>query len=607
MRGQRERGFATQAGFTLIEVLLVVALSAVIFAPLMLWVGLAINQQPIIKDGILRTASAGLLGSYFPKDVAVAGKATVSFDASTPPWAADCVAVAGAGAGASTAGGGGKRQVAMIAGGSDVYKVIYSAAPAAADPAKQSLWRRTCNAATNLLITSTEVFADIKPGTTEATCTTEVGDKPCRQITIRVTSATTDRVVTVQGTRRVDEGSLPTDLTGAAAPTAIIEVTSQAGSPLVVGLSAARSSVGSGRTAKYKWEFNGPSFVSPQPSSTDKQISAKFEQQGSYSVILTVTDDLGNTNYAYQQISTTNQAPTAVAVVTPVSGVSGTTFTLNGSGSSDPDGGNLAYDWIVEYPSKDGVAAGVEVTTSGLTPTVPPPSAGTYGRAEVTLIVTDDQGAQGFTYTSFEITNPSGTTTTVAPGGSTTTTINPAGPSALSVSFTNAAGPGAFGQTFNASATTGIGAGNTASYRWEFGDGKTETSVAPVVHTYPNAGQYNVKVTASTTDGRTATTARVVNVGGAAPAPVPKVVDGNRLVWDAVPGARRYLADFEWRTDTDCFKQLVDQSVAVSPAPSKAIPANRCSSFATSRARVGTDANGTVSWSEWISIPLVKQ
>ena len=598
--GQRRRGFVTQAGFTLIEVLLVVALSAVIFAPLMLWVGLAINQQPIIKDGILRTASAGLLGSYFPKDVAVAGQATVSFNASTPSWAADCVAVAGV----PNPGSGGARQVAMIAGGTDVYKVIYSAAPAAADPAKQSLWRQTCNAATNLLITSTEVFADIQPGSTVATCTSELGDKPCRQIKIQVTSATTDRVVTVQGTRRVDEGALPTDLSGVAVPTAIIQVTSQSGSPLVVGLSAARSSVGVGRTPQYKWEFNGPGSVSVQPSSTAEQTAATFTQSGDYTVILTVTDDLGNLNRSYKEISTTNQAPTAVAVVTPASGVSGTVFTLDGSGSSDPDGGISAYDWIVEYPSVDGVVAGVQVTSSGATTTVPPPPAGTFGRAEVTLIVTDDQGAQDSTFTSFQITNPSGPTTTLGPGGSTTTTINPADPSALSVSFTNAAGPGASGQTFDASATTGIGAGNTASYLWEFGDGSTGTGVAPS-HAYPNDGQYNVKVTASTSDGRTANTARLVNVGGAPPPPVPSVADGVRLVWAAVPGARRYLADFEWRTDTDCFQQLLNQQVPVSPAPSKAIPANPCSRFATSRARVGTDANGAVTWSEWISIPLV--
>jgi hypothetical protein len=345
--------------------------------------------------------------------------------------------------------------------------------------------------------------------------------------------------------------------------------------------------------------------VSPQPSSTAKQISATLGKPGSYSVILTVTDDLGRINYAYQQIRATNQAPTAVAVVTPAPGASGTVFTLDGSGSSDPDGDISAYDWIVEYPSVDGVAAGVQITTTGSVTSVTPP-AGVFGTASVTLIVTDDQGAQGSTYRSFELTDPSATTTTLGPGDSTTTTLNPADPSALSVSFTNAAVPGASGQTFNASATTGIGAGK-ASYAWEFGDGSPGDGVAPV-HTYPNDGSYNVRVTVTTSDGRTATTARVVNVGGAAPAPAPRVVDGTRLVWDAVPGARRYLADFEWRTDTDCFKQLVDQSVAVSPAPSKAIPANPCSRFATSRARVGTDANGTVSWSEWIEkIPLVNQ
>jgi hypothetical protein len=493
----------------------------------------------------------------------------------------------------------------MIAGGSDVYKVIYSAAPAEDDSAKQSLWRRTCNAATNLLITSTEVFADIQPESTEATCTTELGDKPCRQIKIRVTSATTDRVVTVQGTRRVDEGSLPTDLTGAAAPTAIIEVTSQAGSPLVVGLSAARSSVGAGRTAQYKWEVSGPSSVSPQPSSTAEQISATLVKPGFYRFTLTVTDDLGKTETTSKKIRATNQAPTAVAVVTPTSGPSGTVFTLDGSGSSDPDGGISAHDWIVEYPSVDGGPAAEPFPLSGATTTATPPL-GTVGRADVKLIVTDDQGAQDSIYTSFEITDPSATTTTVGSGGSTTTTINPADPSALSVSFTNAAGPGASGQTFTASATTGIGAGNTASYLWEFGDGAQGGGEAPT-HSYLNDGQYNVRVTVTTSDARTASTARVVNVGGAPPPPAPSVVDGVRLVWGAVPGARRYLADFEWRTDTDCFKQIVNQQVAVSPAPSKAILANPCSIFAKSRARVGTDANGTVSWSEWIEIPLVNQ
>ncbi|CAB5039548.1 unannotated protein [freshwater metagenome] len=590
----------SQSGYTLIELLLVIALSGVIFVPLMAWTGLAIQQQPVIQDGILRTASAGLLGAYFPKDVAVAGKATVFGNGTPPSWANDCGPSAIPAA--QNAGSGGELEVAMIAGGTDVFKVVYSAAPAADDPLQQSLWRRTCNAATNQLIDAIQVYPDIQPGSTVSTCTSDLGDEPCRQMEISVIPRSTNRTVTVRATRRVDEGALPTDLSGIAIPTAVIQITSQRGVPLVVGLSAARSSVGVGRTAQYQWEFNGPSAVSVT-SSTAETTSATFPQAGFYSVILTVTDDLGNTNRTYQQISTTNQAPTAVAAVSPLFGPSGTLFTLNGSGSVDPDGDIAAYDWIVEYPSPDGVALGTQITTTGSVTSVTPP-AGVFGTASVTLIVTDSQGAQDSTYASFQITNPAGPTTTVGPGGSTTTTVNPSDPSALSVSFTNDAGAVATGQSFNASATTGIGAGNTASYLWEFGDGSQGSGVAPS-HDYPNDGQYNVRVTVITSDARTATSARVINVGGAAPAPAPSVADGVRLVWGAVPGARRYLADFEWRTDTDCFEQLVNQQVAVSPVPSKAIPANPCSRFATSRARVGTDANGTVSWSEWIAIPLV--
>ena len=590
----------SQSGYTLIELLLVIALSGVIFVPLMAWTGLAIQQQPVIQDGILRTASAGLLGAYFPKDVAVAGKATVFGNGTPPSWANDCGPSAIPAA--QNAGSGGELEVAMIAGGTDVFKVVYSAAPAADDPLQQSLWRRTCNAATNQLIDAIQVYPDIQPGSTVSTCTSDLGDEPCRQMEISVIPRSTNRTVTVRATRRVDEGALPTDLSGVAIPTAVIQITSQRGVPLVVGLSAARSSVGVGRTAQYQWEFNGPSAVSVT-SSTAETTSATFAQPGFYSVILTVTDDLGNTNRTYQQISTTNQAPTAVAAVSPLFGSSGTLFTLNGSGSVDPDGTIAAYDWIVEYPSPDGVALGTQITTTGSVTSVTPP-AGVFGTASVTLIVTDSQGAQDSTYASFQITNPAGPTTTVGPGGSTTTTVNPSDPSALSVSFTNAAGEVATEQSFNASATTGIGAGNTASYLWELGDGAQGFGVSPS-HNYPSDGQYNVRVTVTTSDARTATTVRVVNVGGAAPPPAPSVVDGVGLVWNAVPGARRYLADFEWRTDTDCFEQLINQQVAASPVPSKAIPANPCSRFATSRARVGTDANGTVSWSDWIAIPLV--
>jgi len=60
--GVRFRG-GGQAGYTLIELLLVIGISAVIFVPLMAWTGLAIQQQPVIQDGLVRTSSAGLLGA----------------------------------------------------------------------------------------------------------------------------------------------------------------------------------------------------------------------------------------------------------------------------------------------------------------------------------------------------------------------------------------------------------------------------------------------------------------------------------------------------------------------------------------------------------------
>ena len=104
-------------------------------------------------------------------------------------------------------------------------------------------------------------------------------------------------------------------------------------------------------------------------------------------------------------------------------------------------------------------------------------------------------------------------------------------------------------------------------------------------------------------DGRSAASARVVAVGGAAPAPQSVWFNQGYLYWTPVPGARRYLVDFEYMTSTDCYRQITGQAVGAT-TPYKEAPPNPCPASAGGRARVGTDANGAVTWSAWIPITV---
>ncbi len=184
-----------QAGATLLELLLVVAISGLLLGPLLAWTVLVIREQPVTRDGMIRTAQSGILQGYFPGDVLEAGAADVYEGAPTGQWGTwrqDC----------RTGGGrGGRPLVVLLTQGAELTKTIYSVAPmrdgTSVVPGKSSLWRSVCGANTGDLVSSTQMIEDVvdDPADTLASCWSPTlangqPDAACRQVRLQVQTAT---------------------------------------------------------------------------------------------------------------------------------------------------------------------------------------------------------------------------------------------------------------------------------------------------------------------------------------------------------------------------------------------------------------------------------
>jgi PKD repeat protein len=224
-----------------------------------------------------------------------------------------------------------------------------------------------------------------------------------------------------------------------------------------------------GTIASYDWDFgdgNTGTGASPQHA---------YAAAGTYTVTLTVTDDAGDTDTASTTatIDAANQAPTADPNG-PYSGTVGIAVTFDGSGSTDPDGSIVAYDWDF----------GDGTTGTGVSPTHTYAASGTF---TVSLTVTDDAGDSDTATTSATIGE-----------GNQPPVADANGP------YNGTAGVPV---TFDGSGSSDPD-GSIVAYDWDFGDGNTGNGVAPT-HTYAAAGTYNVTLTvtddADATDSDTST------------------------------------------------------------------------------------------------------
>lgn len=623
LRASRQR---TEHGYTLIELLLVIAISGLILGPLFAWMLITMRQQPVQRDGMIISAQAGLLRGNFPRDVTVAGAAR-AYDAAGniadepgtewSTWRESCL-------GSNASSGPGVRHLAvLISQGESRVKTIYSVAPMRDGNnvvvGRSSIWRTQCGANTGVLTRQSQVVEDVDPAAaaTIASCSVSPSVPPppvtdpaeaCRQLSMRVTQRDSNGdprpAIQLNATRRTDLASLSADPGGNYLPTASIGVISQIwngpGTPSTrLRLTAAGSTDPEGGALSYRWELpTGPegSGAAYDTTRTDEEVEFDLPVVGVYSVRLIVTDEDGAQGISYRQFRIDNRLPTAVASVTPLTATAGqTTIQMDGGASTDLDHSIVSYRWRIASAIEAG--AGLEWTSTGVTASYPVP-AYVIGNLVVELTVTDTLGDTSVDAHSVTVIDPNAPeeTTTTLPGEEPEP--EPGAPVARFVAERVS------GTTFAFDATGSDGADLT--YAWQFGLLAGTGTGAQLQYTYPGPGTYTATLTVTDGEGRTARRTLEVVVPGTPTAPTNVRVENNVLMWDPRPGSRRYLVDLE-ASNNGCARSILNQPVAASPAPQRPLPPNPCTGTGTTaRARVGAEAApGVVAWSDWINVPVV--
>ena len=153
-----------------------------------------------------------------------------------------------------------------------------------------------------------------------------------------------------------------------------------------VTLDGSGSSDPEGGALTYAWRQTGGTTVTLSSATAASPTFTAPSVDGTLTFSLTVTDPQGLTGTDTATVTVENQAP--IAVVPDQSVAKGAAVTLDGSGSSDPEGGALTYSWRQ--------TGGTTVTLSSATaasPTFTAPSVD--GTLTFSLTVTDPQGLSG--------------------------------------------------------------------------------------------------------------------------------------------------------------------------------------------------------------------
>ncbi len=235
------------------------------------------------------------------------------------------------------------------------------------------------------------------------------------------------------------------------------------------------NSTDDGSISSYEWDFGDGG------TGTGQNIVHSYDDNGTYTVTLTVTDNHGATNSTSTDIEISNREPSADFTVEPSSNPTYTDIYFN-STSSDSDGSIVNWTWMMG----DGTTLYGEEVTHQYT------DDGTY---TVTLTIEDDDGATNSTSQTgtFTVTNQ-----------------------APSASFTNDTADPSTADTITFTSTSSDADGSITNWTWQMGDGTTLYG-NEVSHSYADNGTYTVTLTVTDDDGGTDTVSDSISVSNVAP------------------------------------------------------------------------------------------
>ncbi|MCB0166104.1 MAG: PKD domain-containing protein [Anaerolineae bacterium] len=250
---------------------------------------------------------------------------------------------------------------------------------------------------------------------------------------------------------------------------------------VAITLNGSGSSDPDGDPITYRWTFGDGS-----PAANGAVVNHTYVDNGAYVATLTVTDNRGGVATSQANVTITNAAPTA-NISGPTNGDEGEDITFDGRGSSDPGPNDtLSYNWDF---GDGGTASG-------------PTASHQYrdnGRFDVTLTVTDKDGASDSTSISITINNVAPTANAGGPYGG-----DDEAPAGVTI-------------VFDGSGSSDPGVDDTLTYQWTFGDGSPPDTGPVVSHTYLDSGSYTVRLTVSDDDGDTNTDTILVVINNLPP------------------------------------------------------------------------------------------
>ncbi|MBV6441436.1 MAG: PKD domain-containing protein [Haliscomenobacteraceae bacterium CHB4] len=292
----------------------------------------------------------------------------------------------------------------------------------------------------------------------------------------------------------------------------------------------------SGNPTNYNWSFPGGN----PSSSTQQNPVVVYNNPGTYSVTLTVSNAAGTSTATQNNYITVNAVPTA-SFTSSINGAT-VTFTNNSNGATSylwnfgdgqtSNAANPTHTYANDGTYTVTLSATNACGTTTATQTVvivTPPTAGfsaspTSGCAPLTVQFTNQSSPN---VTSWNWQFPGG-----SPSSSTAqnplVVYNTPGIYSVTLTVSNAAGSNTATQnnyiTVNTTPTAGFtssingatvtftnNSNGATSYLWNFGDGQTSNATNPT-HTYANDGTYTVTLSATNACGTTTATQTVVIV-----------------------------------------------------------------------------------------------